>query len=158
MNPNDFHAQTQLGIALAGLGRLDEAIAAFRRAIQITPQSPEAHNNLGNALRERGRFDEAVAACRRALELKPEFPEALVNLGASLAAQGQLEKAIAAYRRALEIKPYLPHAHNNLAKCPQRVRPIRRSHRRVPPRARSRPPLSGSSQQSRRFAGRVGSA
>ena len=115
MNPNNFHAQTQLGIALAGLGRLDEAIVAFRRAIQIAPESPEAHNNLGNALRERGRFDEAVAACRRALELKPDFAEALVNLGASVAAQGQLEQAIAAYRRALEIKPDLPHAHNNLA-------------------------------------------
>ena len=34
----------------ATLGETDEAIAAYRRAVAIKPDFPEAHYNLGNAL------------------------------------------------------------------------------------------------------------
>ena len=47
-------------------GQLDEAIAVFRAAIQLSPDLAEAHNNLGNAFWAQGRFEEAIAACGRA--------------------------------------------------------------------------------------------
>ena len=46
---------------LAGLyeheGRVDDAIAAYRAALQAFPDSPDAHNNLANLVAERGRGD-----------------------------------------------------------------------------------------------------
>jgi protein O-GlcNAc transferase len=95
-------------------GRLDEAIACYRRAIELKPELPEAHANLGAALKEQGRLDEAVGCYRRAIELRPELPEAHANLGAALQEQGWLDDAIVCCRRAIALKPDFPLAHNNL--------------------------------------------
>ena len=65
-------------------GRLDEAIAACKRAIALKPDLAEAHNNLGNALKDQGRLDEALACFRRAVELKPAYSTAASNLVYSL--------------------------------------------------------------------------
>ena len=86
-------------------GKLGEAVACHRRALEVRPDHAEAHDNLGNALKEQGKLDEAVACYRRALELKPDFAEAHNNLGNALKEQGKLDEAVACYRRALELKP-----------------------------------------------------
>ena len=95
-------------------GKLDEAVACYRRALELKPDYAEAHNNLGVALKDQGKLDEAVACYRRALELKPDYAEAHNNLGNALKEQGKLDEAIACYRRALELKPDYAEAHNNL--------------------------------------------
>ena len=95
-------------------GKLDEAVACYRRALELKPDYAEAHNNLGNALKDQGKLDEAVACYRRALELKPDYAEAHNNLGNALKDQGKLDEAVACYRRALELKPDFAEAHDNL--------------------------------------------
>ena len=95
-------------------GKLEEAIACYRRALELKPDYAKAHNNLGNALKDQGKLDEAVACYRRALELKPDYAEAHNNLGNALKDQGKLEEAVACYRRALELKPDYAEAHSNL--------------------------------------------
>jgi protein O-GlcNAc transferase len=107
-------AHSNAGVVLAGQGRLDEAVAAFRQAIGIKPHSAEAHSNLGGALAARGRLDEAVEAYRQAIRIKPDYAEAYYNLGGALGAQGRLDEAIAAYRQAIGIKPDFGEAHYNL--------------------------------------------
>jgi tetratricopeptide (TPR) repeat protein len=113
--PDDARTHFNRGSALRAQGRTDEAIASYRRALQLRPDIPEAHNNLGNALQEQGRLDEAAACYRRAIDLRPRFAEADNNLGTVLQKQGQLEEAEARYRRAIDIKRNYPEAHNNLA-------------------------------------------
>ena len=49
---------------------MDEAVACYRRALELKPDSAEAHNNLGNAWKDQGELDEAIACYRRALELE----------------------------------------------------------------------------------------
>jgi tetratricopeptide (TPR) repeat protein len=46
-----------------------EAIACYQEALQIAPNSAEAHHNLGNALASRGRFSEAVKTAHKAANL-----------------------------------------------------------------------------------------
>jgi protein O-GlcNAc transferase len=111
MDAPRFAGHNNLGNALRDRGQLDEAMAAYRRALELKPDYPEAQQSGRCTGRERqGRVDEAMAAYRRALELKPDYAEAHNNLGNALKERGQLDEAIAAYRRALELKPDYPEA------------------------------------------------
>src|SRR5207247_2618701 len=69
-----------LGVALQGQGRPDEAADCFRRALALKPDFAEAYNNLGLAWKDQGRLDEAVACFRRAVELQPDSAAAHSNL------------------------------------------------------------------------------
>jgi tetratricopeptide (TPR) repeat protein len=51
LNPVDDQARDSMGVALYNLGRYDEAIANFRGALQINPQSELARQHLETALR-----------------------------------------------------------------------------------------------------------
>ena len=103
-----------MGNALWDQGKLDEAVACYRRALELNPGYAEAHSNLGNALKDQGKLDEAIACWQRALELKPDYAEAHYNLGIALKDQGKPDEAVACYRRALELKPDYAVAHDNL--------------------------------------------
>ncbi len=112
--PEDAEVHSSLGVALKGLGRLDDAVASYRRALEIKPDYVGALYNLGSALADLGRLDDAVASYRRALEIKPDFAEAHSNLGNTLMDLGRLDDAVASYRRALELTPEFAEVHSNL--------------------------------------------
>ena len=80
-SPTTLDAHYNLALALAGRGQVDEAIAHYRKALEIKPDYAEAHYNLGNVLAGRGQVDEAIAQYRKALEIKPDYAEAYNNLG-----------------------------------------------------------------------------
>ena len=58
-----FH--NNLGETYRALGRMSEAIACYRRALELKPDYAEAYNNLGNPLQGQGHCDEALACWRR---------------------------------------------------------------------------------------------
>lgn len=53
-DPNDANAHFNLGIILQAQEKLDEAIAAYRKAIQIDPNYANAHNNFEAVLKVQG--------------------------------------------------------------------------------------------------------
>jgi tetratricopeptide (TPR) repeat protein len=112
--PNDATAHNNLANALGRLGRLDDAVAHYRRALLLNPELAEAHNNLGHALLDIGQPDGAAASCRRAVDLKPHYAEAHDNLGSALLGLGRPDDALASYRRAIAIEPQFAEAHSNL--------------------------------------------
>ncbi len=69
------------GRALGELGRLPEAIAAYRETLKIDPADVWALNNLGNAQRDSGNPREAMQTYRRAVEIDPGYIAAWHNLG-----------------------------------------------------------------------------
>jgi tetratricopeptide (TPR) repeat protein len=95
----------------------EEAEAAFRRAIRLKPDFPEAHVNLGLTLGAQGRPREAEAAFRMALKLNPDFPYAHRGMGLALSAQGRHREAEAALRRAIRLKHGYPQAYHNLGEA-----------------------------------------
>lgn len=95
-------------------GRLDEAEALFRKAVEAAPGQADGHNNLGIFLRRSGRLQEALACYRRALALDPACAEAHVNLANALAELGRFDAAIGHYRQGLELKPASAMAYYNL--------------------------------------------
>ena len=72
INPFNARANNNLANALARLGRLDEAIAHYRQALQIDPQMLEAHFNLGNACYREGDLSAAVQQWYEAIRLQPD--------------------------------------------------------------------------------------
>jgi hypothetical protein len=93
-----FLVRNNLGLALAGEGRLDEAVVHYRRALELYPAAINAWNNLGVALGQSGRLQEAEAVLRRAVLLKPDYREAWDNLGIVLEAAGRRDEAREAFR------------------------------------------------------------
>jgi protein O-GlcNAc transferase len=85
-------AYSNLGNALAMLGRRAEAEAAFRSAIALDPGLADAWFNLANIQREQRPAD-ADAAYRRVLALQPQHIGALNNLANLLRIQGRREDA-----------------------------------------------------------------
>jgi tetratricopeptide (TPR) repeat protein len=105
--------------ALRDQGKLDEAIASYRRALDFKPNFTMALNNLGDALNRRGSHDEAALCYRKAIDLNPNLPDAHYNLGAILQDQGRVDDAVECYRRALELRPAHAEACNNLGVASQ---------------------------------------
>ena len=74
--PDDAEAHFNLGNTYRHCGKLDGAVASYRRALALKPDFAEAHYNLGNVLKDTGQLDEAVTSFHRALEIKPDFAQA----------------------------------------------------------------------------------
>jgi len=108
-------AHNDLGALLLQMGRLDEAIAHFRRALEISPNLIEAYNNLGMALMRSGRTEEALAEYNRALVLEPDDADTQIALGAALRQIGRAGEAIPHFEKALSARPNDANAQNNLA-------------------------------------------
>jgi Flp pilus assembly protein TadD len=101
------------GNALHGRGRWHEAETAYREALRLYPNFPEAHSNLGDALLEQGHAKDAEAECLEARRLNPDFFGAHYNLGNALLDQDRYADAEAAYREAVRLNPDYAEAHHN---------------------------------------------
>ena len=87
---------------------------AFKRALELSPNSSEAMDGYITFLCARGRFDEAVVMLKKALELDPVSPAFYTDLGWVYQYSGQFEQALAALRKALELDHSFFWAHNLL--------------------------------------------
>lgn len=103
-----------LGESHARLGREDEAVAAYRTALELLPSYVAAANNLGNLLLNRNDLDGAVAAFHTALRIAPNSAAAHHNLGETLRELGRHTEAIAHFRHALNLDPHVSKAHSSL--------------------------------------------
>jgi tetratricopeptide (TPR) repeat protein len=106
--------ENNLGVALQGERRLDDATTHYRRAIAFRSDYAPAYSNLGTALRAQGRQDEAVHAYEQALKLQPDFAGAHYNLANLLLDAGNPAAAATEFRRALQSEPASAEAHSNL--------------------------------------------
>jgi tetratricopeptide (TPR) repeat protein len=119
-NPSSWLAHNNLGFALAGQGRIDEAIEQYYQSLRWKSDYAEAHLNLGVVLYGRGKVEESISHYREALKSDPSLAVAYRDLGIALVSQGRLEEGIACYLTALKIKPGDAAAHNNLGWALQR--------------------------------------
>lgn len=107
---NNPQAWFDLGFAESHLGKNSDAIAAYKKATELSPKWFEANRNLGLALAKAGNTADAAVALRAATELKPSYggQQALSGAWLSLAqvlAEGSPKESLAAYRKAEELNP-----------------------------------------------------
>jgi tetratricopeptide (TPR) repeat protein len=96
---------TTLGIALLRLGRRDEAIKVFDKAIQLEPNDAKLWWCLGNALMEAELSSEALLCFQHTIKLDPRHADAAHNAGYVLHASGRFEEALASLCQSAELRP-----------------------------------------------------
>jgi tetratricopeptide (TPR) repeat protein len=94
---------------------LEDAIRAYRSALQADPEFADAHCNLGTAHYNRGERTRARACYEEALRHDSEHAEANFNLGNLLEEAGQREAALSRYKVATRADPFFADAQLNLA-------------------------------------------
>jgi len=97
--------RSNLGHALAELGKFDAALVEYRRAVELQPHYPEALCNWGVALASLERTDEAEAKYRQAIAVDAGFAGAHHNLGVILKETGRLDEAMSAAKCAIQFAP-----------------------------------------------------
>jgi tetratricopeptide (TPR) repeat protein len=101
-------AMSNLGLALHGARRFEEAVAYYRHALALAPRNPEILYNIGNAHLELDRIDDALASYDEALADNPSHIGALVNRGNTLLRFNRPADALASYDQALAVAPAHP--------------------------------------------------
>ena len=90
----EFYRLFDVASDLTARGRLEAAIAAWKKVLELDPRNATAHNNLGNALMWQGNLAEGTAHLHKARELDPEFNEAKSDLGIAFYNREQFRAAV----------------------------------------------------------------
>jgi len=88
--PDFVQAHNVLGTRYAGLGKYDDSLSEYERALTIDPHSGETYHNFAIVLFSLGRLDESEQAARRALELLPQEIATKYVLGCILIKQNKI--------------------------------------------------------------------
>lgn len=101
--PDSAQVQGLHGAALVFLDRPAEALAAFDRALAITPDDPDLLYQSANMLQNLERQADAVVRLNHAIALDPYNPAPIFSRGTSLAITGHNAEARADFQRVLEL-------------------------------------------------------
>ena len=102
-----------------------EAIAAYRKVLDLDPGHAAAYINLGTLYYNRQDYAKAESHYRRAVEVDPRYALAYFDLGNVLDETGRVADAINAYKTALQLAPTYADAHYNLALAYEKARQSR---------------------------------
>ena len=115
-DPGDYAAHFHLALANSLTGKVEEAIAGYRRVLELKPGLYEADLNLGMLLLGHKRSAEAVPYLEAATRSKPLEFRPQLYLADALFDSGASAPAAAAYRAALEINAQSAPAEMGLAR------------------------------------------
>ena len=104
-DPNAQLIMARLGDAYDAAGRPDDAIAAYKRAIELKP-SFAYYNNLGGIQGRAGKIDDASASYQKAAELDPaQAAQAWRNFGITMYNANKYKDAVEPLKKATELDP-----------------------------------------------------
>ncbi|MCP4385157.1 MAG: tetratricopeptide repeat protein [Hyphomicrobiales bacterium] len=103
-----------LAMIMRQAGRLDEALEAARKAIQLNEADAESLAVASGILRARGENDEALALARQAIDADPACYAGYIEASVCLRASGAKDEALASARQAVEVAPANARAYDAL--------------------------------------------
>ena len=106
--PRDYYLAENYGEFLQLRNDVPEAVAAWRKALELMPRNPFACLVLGRLLEEEGQLDAARSALREAIALHADYSEAWFELGKVDAIQGAYAAALENYQHAGRLQPNNP--------------------------------------------------
>ena len=116
IQPNSLSNQdyNTLAESYKNQGKTTEAIAAYKQALLIAPDSFATAFNLANEYFKLGNRDEAIAYYKKALSLNPQSAQAYFNVGLALADKQLLDEAIDNFQQAIHHNTTYHKAHLHL--------------------------------------------
>jgi tetratricopeptide (TPR) repeat protein len=111
---NPFEQSVADAVAHHEAGRLDQAEAAYRDALGLSPGHAAVTHNLGVLAAAKGRHREALAHFDAAIAAEPQYASAHYNRASALQALGQPHDALQSFARVCAIDPGHYDAHRAL--------------------------------------------
>lgn len=96
-------SNNKLGIVFLKRNLLDEAIAEFKKAIEIDPESAETYNNFGYALMKQQSYQEAIDVFSVGITKDGDYADLHYNLGYAYFHIEKYGEAIQEFNKAIEI-------------------------------------------------------
>ena len=125
LDPNMMRAYDNLGLCYDYLGKFDEAVKSYNRAVELNrlqpKPSPWPHLDLAVSLISINRLSEAEKNLREAIGYDPRLPQAHYQLGRVLEMQGQYEAAAQSLGQAGGLNPAYPEPHYLLGRIYHRL-------------------------------------
>jgi len=111
------------GNSLYAQGQYDSALAAYKAAQVVSPDSPEAYFNAASAYDQTGDFDKAIENLQQALKTaSPDLKMRIYyNLGNIYFQMYRIDNAVIAYQQALLLNPNDEDARHNLELAIERL-------------------------------------
>jgi tetratricopeptide (TPR) repeat protein len=106
-NNNIVHAKvwSNRGTALANLGKYQQAIECFDKAIEINPNDVNIWNSKGTALANLGKYQQAIECFDKAIEINPNDVNIWNSKGTAFHYLSKYQQAIECFDKAIEINP-----------------------------------------------------
>ncbi len=119
-NADEWTAHFGLATSLRNQGRMDEAVSAFEKALQLSPGNLHCLAQLSDCMLSQKAPAVAETYARKGVATNEGVPVAWTNLGVALVAQDRFEEATAAFEQAERLAQELGEGsdeHLNLAMC-----------------------------------------
>ena len=87
------------------MGRQQEALEAYDKAVSLKPDYIEALNNKGLLLDAMGNHKDAIDAYDKALKVKPDFDAAWFNKACAYALLSNKDDALDSLQKAIKLNP-----------------------------------------------------
>ena len=106
LNPGGTTELTAYATSLNYVGRLEESIQLYQKAIRLNPFGPSYfYQGLAICLRTAARYEEAVSAFKKAIQIAPDDIVAHRGLAATYSMMGREKEAHAEAAEVLRINP-----------------------------------------------------
>ncbi len=113
--PASARLSNDVGLAYSELGRNDDALRLFKKAVEIDPAYANPYSNIATMYFYFGKRDEAIKFFKKAIEIDPNLPDPYNNLANIYQSMEKYDEAIELYKKAININPIYAEAYNNLA-------------------------------------------
>lgn len=114
LDPGAFEVHEAVGSLRLVTGDVEEAEAAYRRALAVVPESPDALIGLAAAQADGGDLAGAGQTLERAIDSQPRYAASHTEYGILLLRQGRPRDAVVPFQRVTDLEPDNAGAFNNL--------------------------------------------
>jgi len=105
IDPTIYTAWNNKGVIFSKMGRYNNSLSAFDKAIELNPKYKIAWFSKGEQLAEIGKIEGALEAYNTALEIDPDYFDALYDKGKLLLDLDRYDEAFEVYEKASKIRP-----------------------------------------------------
>jgi len=112
--PNKFLLENFLGVIFSNQNRYQEALLAFKRAVDFKPDFVEAYYNAGTVLKKTNQFQEAIKYFNLAIKINQNYFEVYFNLADCYKNINKFQDAEKCFFKCISLKKDDIEVHNNL--------------------------------------------